>query len=755
MAIATAPSTQTIESFFQQPQSQDALDTQLDSQMEREELISEVNKKIKTLEKTLADEKEILKMVNPLQVDESNPHRIGEDGQFRDNLALYVQDCFKSSEASRVLLEQDWIAALKQYKGVYDAHILSRFSANRSRAYVRITRTKVKTVDSRLVDLLFPANGDKNWEITPTTLPELSQQRIEALAQMYQQESGEAVTPEKLQSLILDESTRQAKKMSKVISDQLTELRYREIMREVIHSGNVYGTGILKGPLAVAVENRQYYKHKTEGGQEEWLLKDYDRIIPFAENVRIWDIYPDMESTTFADCRYVVQRRKMNKKDLVCLAKRSDFNGPTIHDYLKLFPEGKYEKKAFEVSLQTLGEINTLSDGDLSKSRKYEVLEFWGYVDTHTLEQWGMVIPEDKKGWMEIPCNVWVLGDRVIKAAINPLEGIKWPFFVYYFDKDETSIFGEGIPSIMRTMQEMTNSAFRAMLDNAAISAGPQLEVNLDLISEDEDPREVHPFKVWLRTGQGADAASPCLRPITLPSYTPEFERMLNLFSNYSDEITTIPRYMWGDQSGMGGAGRTSSGLSMLMGSANMAIKDQVKNFDDGITTPFIQAMYHWNMQFNEDNDIKGDYGVVARGSASLIAKEMYTQYLIQFLNITNNPMDTSIIKRPNIIRSIADAFDLKSDQFILDDTEIAAQKQQQQAEQQQQQEFMRTIVETAREEGVSPDAMINAMKGLMDQQEKLLQMQQAQGAQHAGPSNMAINAQYRYRSGAPEEGVY
>lgn len=692
-----------------------------------DEAMQELEAKIKKAEK----EKEQIKgIVDPLIVDEEFLKKDLEDNKYIDHLAQYVKASFEASEAARKVIEDGWIAALKQYRGIYSPEILSKIVPNRSRAFVRVTRTKVKTVDSRLCDLLFPANGSKNWGITPTPIPQLSPQKKEAITKLYEQESGEKITPTKLESLMLDSATKQSEKMAKVIEDQLSELKYREIMRDVIHSGDVYGTGILKGPLVSVTENKQYYKRVDGSGKEEWLLKDYDKIIPFCEHVRVWDIYPDMEATSFEDARYIVQRHKMSKQSLNALARREDFSGDVIKSYLKDNPEGDYEKRAFEITLQDISDIYTMSHADSSKSRKYEVFEFWGYVDTHTLQEWGFTIPEDKQGWLEIPCNVWVLGDKVIKCAMHPLEGVKWPYFAYYFDKDETSIFGEGIPSIMSTMQDMINSGFRAMLDNAAISAGPQIEVNLDLLSEDEQYTEVHPFKVWTRTGTGPDAQNPAIRHIPIQSYTPEFIKMLELFGMYSDEITTIPRYMWGDTSGPQGALRTSSGLSMMMGSANMSIKDQVKNFDDGITTPFIKAMYHWNMQFNEDDDIKGDYAILARGSASLIQKEMYTQYLIQFLNIASNPAIGSMVRVTELVRAIADAFDIKSDTFILSDQEIQAQKEAEAQEQQKQQEFMNSIIEAARENGTSPEAMISAMKQLMQAQKNMLQMQQEMSSQ-------------------------
>lgn len=645
------------------------------------------------------------------------------------SLANFVKESFEASEASRQECERDWIKDLRQYKGQYDEDALSRMNPNRSRAFVRVSRTKVKTVDSRLSDLLFPANGDKNWSIRPSELPDLSPRRKQVLTQLYMEETGQEITPEQLDLLIAKEAESQARKMEKVINDQLQELKYREVMRDVLHSGNVFGTGILKGPLVSITENRQYYKQVEDTGEEVWLLEDYDKVIPFVESVNIWDLYPDMEATNIQDCRFIIQRRKMNKHDVLALAKRKDFNGKAIKKFLKESPLGNYEKKDFELTLQRMGDVVSERSSASEKSKKYEVLEFWGYVDAEELKSFGVDVPDKYLGGADVPANVWLLGDTVIKAIISPMQGIKWPYYMYYYDKDETSIFGEGIPSIMRDIQELINAAFRAMLDNAAISAGPQVEVNLDLLNEDEDPRDIHPFKVWLRTGTGLDAANPALRVFQMPSYTVEFERMVGMFREFADEVTTIPRHMWGEASG--GAGRTASGLSMLMGSANVSIKDQVKSFDEGITKPFITGMYHWNMQYNQDEDIKGDYGILATGSASLIAKEMYSQYLINFASMVQNPMDASITRRPEIIRAIADAFDLNSDKFVLTEKEIAAREQQAQAQQMQEREFINGIVEAARAEGVSPSALVDTLRSL--NQEEQQRQQQAVPAQPTG----------------------
>lgn len=624
-------------------------------------------------------------------------------------LATYVQNCFDKSVAARQEIENKWVEALRQYKGVYSPEVLSRMNKYRAKAFIRITRAKVRTIDSRLSDLLFPANGDKNWSVEPTPIPEFGDKKMAAILQLWKEESGQDATRETLELLMTEEAKKQARKMSKVIEDQLVELKYREIMRNVIHSGNVYGTGVLKGPLVTISENHQYYKQVSKNGKETWMLQEHDTITPFIEYVRLWDVYPDMSSENLDDCRYIVQRRKMDKHELINLSKRSDFDAETILKYLAEFPDGDYQKMGFETELSSLGDIIEAQDAAGSNSKKYEVLEFWGYVDAHDLETHGVDIPFEKKAQIELMANIWVLGDHVIKAALSPVEGIKWPYFFYYYDKDETSLFGEGIPSIMKDIQDLVNSSFRAMLDNAAISAGPQVEVNLDLLSEDEDPRDFYPFKVWLRTGEGADASNPAIRQLQIQTNSADYLNMIELFRTYGDEITSIPRTMWGEPTGTNA--RTSGGISMLLGNANITIKDQVKNFDDGITKPFITAMYYWNMQFNSDEDIKGDYAVVARGSSSLIAKEVRSQALIQFAQMTGNELDMGTVKRPAMIRAIAESLDLSGENLVYTDKEIEVRNQQQQQAAQEERQWMSEMVEVAREYGISPSSMLDSLR--------------------------------------------
>lgn len=592
-------------------------------------------------------------------------------------LGMHLRNLFQSAEKDRQLKEGEWIKDLRQYKGKYDPEVLQRIHPKRSKAFLRMTRTKVRAVDARMMDLLFPANGVKNWSIEPTVNPDFDQETIMRVYERFAAETGEMPSGEILDQLLNKEAEIRCQGMAKEMEDQLDEIKYQDVMRKVIHSGNIYGTGILKGPL---VESRKQTKWvMVEGG---WEMVSRDKSRPFIEHVQLWDLYPDMSATDPKNMRYLFQRHLINKHALQKLANQeeSGFDAQKIHDYIQAHPRGDANAKNHEQQLHEM----SLEEGGFSKDMdcKYDLLEYWGYLDAEKLEEMEIEIPEEFAGG-ELAANVWILSNVVIKAVLSPIDGVDFPYFWYYFEKDETSIFGEGIPSVMRDPQKLFNASVRGMLDNAAISAGPIIEANVDLLEPNEDPTDIYPFRVFQRTGVGVESQYPAIRTYTLPSHTQEFLQMQETFSRYIDDATAIPRYMQGGTKGVQGAGRTASGLSMLMGSAVLAIKDQIRFFDNGITKPFIKALYHWNMLFNPKNEIKGDFEVNATGSASMIAKEVRSEKMMQFLQITANPMDAPLANRPYLLREVAKSLDL-GEEAIKDDQILAQEQQQQQQIQEQ-----------------------------------------------------------------------
>jgi len=576
------------------------------------------------------------------------PQATAEQKAVEDALGVHLRKTFYDWARERQQYEDEWLKDLRQYKGIYDPEIARNIHPKRSKAFVRLTRTKVKTMDARMMDMLFPGGSEKNWSVDPTPVPEIPERKKQEIIATVMAERGVEPTADEMTKIAAEVAKKAAERMATQIDDQLTEGKYIEVAGDVMHSGHLFGTGVLKGPL---VERRVERHWVNMGGAYE--LSEHEVLFPFFEFVPIWDYYPDMSATRHEDTEGEFQRHVMNKADLRKLAQRKSFNAEKIREFLKAYPEGLADVRYHESELRN---INGKKDGVQVHRRKYEVLEYWGWVSGHDLYANGVELsPEEQE--QEYEANVWIVGSTVIKAVVNPTEQRMRPYHMYYFEKDETSIFGVSVPSVLRDTQQLFNAAIRATLDNAAISAGPQIECNANMLAEGESPTELYPFRVWVRTGTGADAQAPLLRVYTLPSYTNELLALADQFKQLGDEASTIPSYMHGEQDN--GVGRTVGGLSMLMGAATITLKDSVRNYDNGITKPFVEGMYYWNMQFNDRDDIKGDYKVKARGSTSLVAREIYTQQLDAFAKQTANPVDGPWVKRGELLRKIEKVRDL------------------------------------------------------------------------------------------------
>lgn len=582
-----------------------------------------------------------------------------------DALGSVLMAEFAQAENQRRETEERWLKDLRQYRGIYDPEVLALIGKRRSKAFVRSTRVKIKTVDARVADLLFPSGSDRTWTAEPTPVPTIDRNTKRNIVMGLQHALGRAPTPFEVETGVKKVVGQAAKKMVQVIDDQLAEADYATTARQVLHSGHLYGTGILKAPL---VERKNRSKFVLEHGK--WVMKTESYVVPFVDYVPVWRFYPDMSAVSLDECRYVYERHLMTRAKLSSIAKKKSFKGNLIRDYILTNPKGAHTPRYFDTEIRSIGERAAALAKD---DGNYEILERWGWLDGEMLAGAGVNVPPERMHETFFS-NVWLLPDgTVIKIALQPINGVTWPYHLYYVDKDETSIFADGFASIMRDDQTMINAATRMVLDNGALAAGPQIEANMSLLAPGERADDMYPFKIWARNGQ--DAASPAIRVLNIPNGLEYLMPVVEMFKRNSDDVTAIPRYMQGENATTGAAG-TASGMSMLLANASIVMKDLITNYDS-VTRSFIEGLYKWNMQFNPDETIKGDFNVKARGTASLMAKELRAQQLDAFA-ATLSPEDAPYIKREELLRQRAEAHDLSS--IIKSEEEVAAEQNTDQA---------------------------------------------------------------------------
>jgi hypothetical protein len=430
-----------------------------------------------------------------------------------------------------------------------------------------------------------------------------------------------------------------AKKMEKKIHDQLQESGATTHLRSMAFEMALLGTGVMKGAFAVDKE----YPNWNEDGEYDPIVK----TVPECDHVSIWDFYPDPEAKDMDEAEYVVQRHKMSRTQLRKLKTRPYFMDDGIQNAIDKGPD--YTQKYWEMTME--------DDDTQPTSERWEVLEFWGYVDTKLLEEHGVDIPSELSDLDEVNCNVWISNGEVLRFVLNPFKPTRIPYYAVPYEHNPYSFFGVGIAENMDDTQTLMNGFMRMAIDNAAMSGNLIIEVDETNLVPGQD-LSVYPGKIFRRQG---GAPGQAIFGTKFPNVAQENMQLFDKARVLADESTGFPSFAHG-QTGVQGVGRTASGISMLMSAANGSIRTVVKNVDDYLIRPLGKAFFAFNMQFDFDDDIKGDLEVHASGTESLMANEVRSQRLMQFLQVAQNPVLAPFAKMDYIIREIAKSMDLDPD---------------------------------------------------------------------------------------------
>lgn len=614
--------------------------------------------------------------------------RKDEDLEDFQGLGPRLQSLFREYKDARHDVEQEWISSFRQFLGQYDPEVLAKLSGARSKIFVGLTRTKVMAAFSRIVDLLFQP-GQDFFGIEPTPIPDLDPVEMAEITKTataeVMQASG-AVAPTQVMDIINErkdelieevrtEVKRRAKlaadEMTLVIRDQLAEANSEQKMKEAILESVIFGTGCIKGGT-VRIDRQKRWKRMLVNGVQAHAMMVIERVKPDIESVSIFDIYPDPYATSNDDLHGLFRRHVLTRRQFRELRDLDGFDSEAVSEILEDNPQGNYVEEDHERIRREVANIK-LQTGP---NNRFEVLEYWGSINGRDLVDCNVDLPEGSDEEDEFDANVWICAGKVIRATLNPIPDGRIPYNCFPYERNPHQFWGTGVPKMMRDSQQTMNAATRIFIDNAAIASGPLVEVNTDFLEAGEDPRDIHPWRVFLR--RGGDPASPAVRFNQPQANANGLTSIIELFRRFADETTSLPSYTHGDTAQS--LNKTATGMSILMGNANVALKSTLKNVDDFLIVPLIQALYHWNMEWSDNEKAKGDLAIVARGSTSLIQREVRSQRLLQFLSLISNPMDVAIVKRKELLTEIAKSMDINPDEVLKSDAELQKEAELQQA---------------------------------------------------------------------------
>lgn len=568
-----------------------------------------------------------------------NPKSYGHDYDPNSNLDILAQELERKLSDTiyqRGNIDVRMVEDLRNYHGMYDTITLKAMEENETaKVFIKLTRAKTNAGESQLVDLLFP-NDDKNWGIKPTPVPQLvdmlddKETPFKLGETQYTDKDGKPITnadvAERKQELI----SKACNKMEKLISDQLVEARYNAKCREVIHDACVVGTGIIKGPVVLGKTDRAYV-HDKEKGEFVTVIKQVFQ--PGTEVVRPWDFYPDMSASTIEEAEFVFERRFMSKKQIRGLVNRKGFPQSQVNKVLQMTSKQTQHRSTYMDDVRILAGLS-----DSLNDTRYETWEYHGPVSRQVLEELKILEPleagKEAEAQDEYDAVVFYCGGIVLGAKLALMDYTQdMPYRCYNWELDDSSIFGYGIPRMVRDEQAIINSTWRMILDNGSITSGPQIGVNKKKVSPQDGNWNFRPRKFWDIDGSVNDIKQ-VFSTFEFDSHINDLSQIYQTARMLFDEVSGVPMLQHGEQ---GQATQTLGGMSMLMNAANTVRRNQVKQWDDFITEPLIRDFYHFNMMHSDDNEVKGDYQVDARGTSALLIKEQVGQALTNFLNIAGN----------------------------------------------------------------------------------------------------------------------
>lgn len=605
-------------------------------------------------------------------------------------LAGHIRSKFEDAENGRQLHEQRWLQAFKNFRGIYDSSTQYRDS-ERSRVFIKITKTKVLAAYGQITDILF-ANKKFPIVIEPTPVPEgiaefahlttpldneeqpqedpfgyagdgrdLPPGATEATGRFGKYENLPLTEgPSKLGEPQVHPAREAALALEKEIHDQLLDTNAVNVLRNAIFESALLGTGIVKGPF-------NYYKriHRWTAGEDGF--REYtpeEKVVPRIEHVSLWDFHPDPAATSIEDCEYVIERHRMSRQQLRNLMNRPFFNKEAIEN--TLVKGANYEDKYYE---DTIREEET--QPNVNESR-FEVLEYWGVLDAKFAEEVGLDLPDTISELDQVQINVWVCGSQVLRCVLNPFTPARIPYSAFPYEVNPYQIWGVGVAENMEDAQMLMNGHVRMAIDNLALAGNLVFDVDEASLVPGQN-FDIFPGKVFRRQSGVTGTA---INGLKFPNTAPENIQMYQIARQLSDEETGIPSIMHG-QTGVTGTGRTASGLSMMLSSGNLSIKTVIKNIDDYLLKPLGEAFFQWNMQYNDRSpDIVGDLEIKPRGTSAVMQKEVRTQRLTTLLQTIANPMLAPFIKIPNLVKELAISQDIDPDLLVndMDEAKIYAE---------------------------------------------------------------------------------
>lgn len=576
------------------------------------------------------------------------------------------------------------LAALRSFNGAYDANKLQEIQKfGGSQVYARMISSKCRGATALLRDVYISA--DRPWAIAPPADPDVPQDITAKIAQLVTMEAstleqvGQPIdlgsVRDRITSLVTearDAAKRKARKQAKIVEDKIEELleegKFYKALAEFLVDLPIFPFACIKGPTIRMVPFVQWVNGKAQMVAKPRMF--WDRVSPF-------DVWWTPGVSDIEDAA-IVERHRYTRADINDLLNLPGYNQKEIRAVLEEYGRGGL----YDIWDSTDAEraVNESRENpQFNRSALINCFEYNGNVQGQMLLDYGMdksLIDDPLRDYM---AQIWVIGAHVIKAQLSPSPRKRHPYFITSFEKMPGTPVGNGLTDILSDLQEVCNAALRSLVNNMSIASGPQVVINDDRLAPDEDAEELYPWKRWHT--KASPTSNNTQEPISFFQPTSNAQELLQIYmqlNTIADDVSAIPRYLSGNSPG-GGAGRTSSGLAMLMSNASKVLQTVAANIDRDVLEPCLGNLFDLVMMTDQSGLLSGEEEVRILGVSVAAQRETQRARQLEFLQVTANPLDQQIMGpkgRAVVLGSVANTLGLDGEKIVPSEEELEAQQQ-------------------------------------------------------------------------------
>lgn len=613
------------------------------------------------------------------------------DNQDAQSLYSYVRtrfEMFRNHRNTAVGWSERLLAALRTFNGQYEHSQLAEIRKfGGSEIYARIIAQKCRSASSLLRDIYL--SQDRPWSVRPPDNPDIPQDVLQAIDALMQQEAQQvaqtlgrppssADIQKRRMSLIgsaedaaKKKAAKQARESEARLEDLLRVGGFYHALAEFIVDLPIFPFAVIKGPVVKVIPTIQW---PPGGGEPTTILKPtltWNRVSPFD----IW-FTPGVSDIENAE---VIERARLTRAELNDLLDLPGYNTSEIEAVLDEYGRGGLNDSWDSTDAERAA-LESRENPAWNRSAMITMMEYHGNVQGRILQDYGLAVPDEIRDY-SVEC--WCIGSHVIKCHLNPSPRQRHPYFSTSFEKVPGTPVGNSLVDLLADVQQAANATLRAFVNNLSIASGPQVVIDDDRMVPGTDNDQLYPWKRWhSRSDPISGASQPPVSFFMPASNTDSLITAYKALVEIADEVSAIPKYVGG--SGQGNAGRTASGLAMLMGNAAKILQAVSANIDRDVVEQALLQLSDLILLTDTTGILNGEERITVLGVNVAIQRETIRQRQIEFLQATMNPVDMGIMGttgRGTVLRAVSQTIGLNGEQVVPSDEaleKMAAQEKEQ-----------------------------------------------------------------------------